>query len=202
MNLHSKLTIIALISINLEAVDITAQSVGLNVGTSHFPFSKKDNIGSIILENKPNESFSSIEISTILNPVTKMCKDKNMKPYLSYTYSSNSDMKHQYILAGVNKYYPYKSSSLYAGALLGYGQLDWKYDPLNSSKYINKDSNSFIAGIQTGVDYPIDEKFSLGLNVKYLLHDYETKLEPTTSVSSSIEHKSSFNVSLGLRYSF
>ena len=124
-----------------------------------------------------------------------------MKPYLSYTYSSNTDLKHQYILAGVNKYYKHNIIQYYVGVLGGYGQLKWKYDPLNSSAKRDYEATSFIVGLQGGLDYPINDKFSLGLNAKYLFTDYETNLK-TTNASSSIEYNKTTSISVGLSYSF
>lgn len=197
-----KLLIIAFSGTLLFSSEIAIDSIGLNVGSSHSSFDKKDYSGSIILGNEPDESFNSYEIYTTLKPLTSICKDKNMKPYLSYTYSSNDDLKHRYILAGVNKYYKHNKISLYAGALFGYGQIDWKYDPLNSSKNINVDANSFIGGIQGGLNYPLTNSFSMGINTKFLIHNYETVLNPSTGVNSTIEHKTTSSIMLGLNYKF
>lgn len=186
----------------LFSSQIAVDSMGLNIGTANSSFDKKDHSGSITLGNEPDESFMSYEVYATLKPMKEICKNKNMKPYLSYTYSSNDDLKHRYILAGINKYYKHDKASLYAGALLGYGQLDWKYDPANTSKNINADANSFMIGAQVGFDYPINSNISLGLNGKYLLSNYETKLNPSAGVSSTIEHKNISSLSFGISYRF
>lgn len=191
-----------LASSTLLANKISIDTIGINLGKINSSYSKKDNSGSIALGNTPDESFSSIEVFTTLNPVSEICKKYNMKPYLSYTYSHNADLKHNYLLAGANKYYEHNKISLYSGLLLGYGQMDWRYDPLNSSKSKNEDANSFIAGIQAGALYPVSNKLSLGLNGKYLIHDYETKLNPSSGISSKIEQKRTYGVSLSLAYKF
>lgn len=191
-----------LASSSLLASEVSLEQVGLNIGASHSSYSKKDHSGSIVLGNEPAESFNSFEVFTTLKPLTSMCKEKNMKPYISYAYSKNDDLKHQYLLAGINKYYMLKEYSFYSGALLGYGELDWKYDPLNTSKSKNIDANSFIIGVQGGFDYLVKTNITVGVNVKYLLHDYKTKLNPSDGVSSTIEHKSTSSISLGIKYSF
>ena len=184
--------------------DISIDTIGLNLGKAYLDYDKKDTQGSITLGNTPDKSFNSFELYTTLKPVTKICEEYNMKPYLSYTYSSNTDLKHQYILLGVNKYYTPKGTKalVYAGGLLGYGELKWNYDPLNTSKSINVDANSFMAGIQGGISYPVSSKISLSLNGKYLVHDYKTGLDPSAGASSEISHKGTAVVSFGIGYSF
>jgi hypothetical protein len=116
------------------ANSLAIDSIGINVGKSYLPYNKEDKTGSIILGNEPNESFNQVEVYSTLKPIMQVCKDNNLKPYISYSYSKNDDLKHQYILAGVNKYHSYQKSNLYAGVLAGYGQLDWQYDPINKAK--------------------------------------------------------------------
>ena len=184
--------------------DISFNSIGLNIGKAYSSSDKKDKAGSITLGNTPDESFNSFELYTTLDPITELCKKNDIKPYLSFTYSDNDELKHSYLLFGINKYYTPVNSKfkLYAGALLGYGQMDWEYDPLNTSKVKNMDADSLIAGIQGGISYPLSSKISLSLNTKYLLHDYKTDLDPSTGVSSDIEHKGTALISLGVSYSF
>jgi len=178
-------------------------AIGTNVGVSNTSYDQINKSGSITLIDKPKKSFNSLELYTILNPLTDLCKEYNMKPYISYTHSQNSDLKHQYLLVGLNKYYKPSTTDieLYARVLGGYGQIDWKYDPLNDSNKKNVDANSFIGGIQVGVNYPLNEKISLNLNSKYLLHNYETKLK-TTNATAIIEHDSTASIGVGLEYSF
>jgi hypothetical protein len=198
-----KITLLGLLSSSTLLAN-PIDSIGLNIGTQKSDYKQTNNQGVILLGNTPDESFNSYEIYTTLNPILDTCKTYNMKPYIGYTYSSNSELKHQYLLAGINKYYTpsnYKVE-LYAGVLVGYGQMDWKYDPLNSSSSKNVDANSFIAGIQLGANYPINEKYSIGLNTKYLMHNYETDLNPSAGVSSTIEHKDTISLSLGVKYLF
>lgn len=190
-----------LASSTLLANDSLINQMGINLGKSSTDFSQKDKTGSISLGNNPDKSFNSIEVFTILNPLTDICKEYNMKPYASYTYSSNSELKHQYLLVGVNKYYkPSKLPvELYAGVVVGYGQIDWKYKPLSTDN--NVDANSLIGGVQAGLNYPLNEKLSLNVNSKYLIHDYKTNLK-TSNAQSTIEHDSTATISMGLVYKF
>lgn len=205
MKIIHKITLLGLLSSSTLLAN-PIDSIGFNIGKANSDYKQTNNQGVILLGNTPDESFNSYEIYTTLNPILDTCKTYNMKPYIGYTYSSNSELKHQYLLAGINKYYNHtvanKELSLYAGVLVGYGQIDWKYDPLNNSSSKNVDANSLIAGIQLGANYPINEKYSVGLNTKYLVHNYETDLNPSSGVSSTIEHKDTISFSLGISYKF
>jgi len=203
MNTFKTLIFMALLSSSsLLANNLSFSSVGLALGTSYNDYEKTNHQGSITLGNTPDKDFRTYELYATLNPVLALSKKYNMKPYLSYTYSKNDDFKNQYLLLGMNKYYSHKVLDLYAGLVLGYGQLNWKYDPVNNAKNTNVDANSFISGLQLGLDYPLDTKFSFSVNTKYLLHNYKTKLDPFDGVSSSIEHTSTLSLSLGFKYSF
>jgi hypothetical protein len=190
-------------SSSLLASQSIINSVGLNLGKSHTSADQKDKSGTILLANNPEQSFNSLELYLTLNPILDMCKEYDMRPYISLTHSRNSELKHQYLLVGINKYYTQSTLplELYTGVVGGYGQIDWRYDPLNNSTRKNVDANSFIAGIQIGANYPINEKLSLGINGKYLLHNYETNLK-TTNATATIEQDATATISLGLEYSF
>ena len=173
------------------------ESIGLNIGSLNSDYKQKNHTGSITLGNTPDEKLNAFEIFTNY-------KDKiyGMKPYLSYTYSSNTQLKHQFVLTGLNKYYSHDKLDLYAGVLVGYGELKWRYNPLNNSKDNNVDANSLIGGVQLGATYPFNGNISMGVNTKYLLHDYETKLAPNNSASSTLEHKDTTSFSLSIQYRF
>ena len=200
--MKKRLTLLAILaSSSLFANDISVDSIGANFGISHGSYDQKNKSGVITLGNNPDKNFGSVELYATLSGVYKR---EDLKPYISYTYSQNDDLEHQYLLVGLNKYYsiPNTKLDLYAGALVGYGQIDWRYDPLNSSKNINSDANSFIGGLQIGANYPVGSNLSIGINAKYLIHNYETTLNPSAGVLASINHKNTSQVSLGLMYSF
>ena len=188
-----------LLAIILASVSF-ADSIGINLGTAYTDYSQEQKSGQIVLSNKPDKKFQSYELFYISNKDILNIKD--LKPYLSYTYSKNDELKHQYLLVGLNKYYAFKDIVLYGGLLAGYGELKWKYNPLNNSLDNDYSANSFIAGIQTGIDYPIYKNWIIGLNLKYLAHRYETELKPNNTAVSSIKHKHSFIPALSFRYLF
>ena len=198
-NITKKILSIPLVTSFAFANGVSIDSIGLNIGVQNTNYTQNN---ATTLIDKPSENFNSYELFTTLKPMTDLCKQKDMKPYISYTYSSNSDMKHQYFLLGVNRYYKYNDIQYYAGVLTGYGELKWRYNPLNSTINSDHTSTSLIAGLQGGLNYPIDKQYSLNLNMKYLVHNYETDLKPSTTVNSTIEHDSTASVSLGVVYRF
>ena len=194
-----QLTIVSILASTSFANDIAINSVGFNIGVSNTNYKQTTTTDSIIAIDKPSKSFNSYELYTTLNGVYKR---EDLKPYLSYTYSSNNDLKNQYILTGLNKYYNHDDISLYAGVLVGYGELKWRSNPLVTTQNNDYSSTSFILGLQGGVEYPLNDKFALNINAKYLKHKYETNLQPATTVSSTIEHKSTASIFVGLSYKF
>jgi hypothetical protein len=190
-------------SSTLLANDSIFNSIGVNLGKSYTSYSHKNNTGYIILGDESDDSFNSTELYTTFNTMINCCKENDIRPYLSLTYSTNFDLKHQYLLAGLSKYYTPESVKLelYLGALLGYGMLDWKYDPLNNSLSKDVDANGFMGGFQLGASYPINDKFSIGLNGKYLFTDYDTELK-TANANATITHDRWSTIAINLEYSF
>lgn len=184
-----------LLSTNLVASSLN--SIGINVAQSHSNAHQTNHNGTITLGNEPDETFTSYELYGTLK------KDIfNMKPTLSYTYSSNDDLKHQYLLVGLTKYYKLTKASLYAGLLGGYGELKYKYNPLNTSKDNDYTANSFLGGIQAGIEYPITNSLAFNLNTKALYHNYDAQLNPNNTASAEISHNTTTLIGVGLGYRF
>lgn len=182
------------------ASEISVNEIGLNVGISHSSYTQTNRNGSIVLGNEPDKNFTSYELFTTLEGVFS---NEEIKPYISYTYADNSELKHQYILAGVNKYYmPSDSLKLYAGVLVGYGELSWKYNPLNNSKDNDHKATSAMVGVQAGVNYPLFSSLSLNLNLKALAHNYEAELNPNDTATAQIKHKYTTTAMVGIAYAF
>ena len=194
-----KIVLITSLASVLFASDISINTLGFNLGISHSDYSQKDNQGSITLGNKPDKIYKAGEVYTTLNG---LLKNSTMKPYVSLTYSTNTELKHQYLLAGVNKYYKINNLDIYAGILAGYGELTWKYDPLNSSKNKDYTSTSPMIGIQGGILFPYRKNIQIGINAKYMLSNYKTNLEPTSSISSEIIHNRVSFIGIGFNFSF
>jgi hypothetical protein len=191
-----------LLASSLLASESFIDSIGINLGVSHISYNQENHNGSITLGNNPDQNFKAIEVYTTLNPLSDICKEYNMKPYVSYTYSSNDELVHQYILVGINKYYNHNSYDLYAGILAGYGELKYKYSPIPGSKTNDFISSQPIVGMQTGLNYPITSNIQIGLNLKALYHDYDTYLNPNNTATANLEHRytTSAMVSIGWRF--
>ena len=181
-----------LLSTNLVASSLN--SIGINLGNSHTGYSQIDTKGTTTLGNEPDTLYKTIELYLALQDTHY----ENIKHYLSFNYGYNDELKHQYILGGINRYF----ENFYVGVLIGYGELTWKYDPINNAKDKNYNANSILAGIQIGYDIPLSNSISLGLNSKVLFHNYETTIEPTNEISSQITHNYTANVGVGIKYSF
>jgi len=193
--LTQSIVILSLTASSLVASS-SVESIGFIVGKSATNATQKNNTGTITLGHEIDESFRSYEIYGTFGK-----EIFGMKPYLSYTNASNDDLKHQYILAGLTKYYPYKKVNFYAGVLGGYGQMKWEYNPISSSdnKY---DATAAIFGLQGGVEYSFSKNLAFNLNGKSLYHDYTTHLKPNNTASVDIEHKNTISFGMGLRYMF
>lgn len=179
--------------------EISINQIGLNFGKSAMNYKQKDYTGTIILGNEPEENFNLLEPFIVVEGIFER---KDIKPYFSYSYLNNSDLKNQYLLMGLNKYYKYKEIDFYAGLLVGYGELKWKYNLLNNSKDNNFIATSLISGAQFGLQYPLKNNLLLNLNTKFLAHKYETNLKPNNSIYSKVEHNYSSIINLGLVYKF
>ena len=174
----------------------TIDGIGFHLGKGYSNFIQTDKTGAILLEKQPKKNYDGGELYLQFKEL-----DSHLKPSLSYTYTQNSDLKHHYILGGLSKYFTQEKTKIYGGILFGYGELDWRYNPLNNSKENDYKATSFIGGFQIGSEYPINEKLSFGINGKYLFHNYETNLEPTNTTHTIIEQDRSGFIGFGLKYS-
>jgi hypothetical protein len=194
-NITKSLITLSLITSSLVASSL--DSIGINVGVANSNSHQTNHNGIITLGNEPDESFNSYEIYGTLKKELL-----HMKPYLSYTYSSNDELKHQYLLVGLTKYYKLTKASLYAGLLGGYGELRWKYNPLNNSKSNDYTSTSLLAGIQVGIEYPITNSLAFNLNTKALYHNYDAQLNPNNTATAELSHNTTKSIAVGMKYSF
>lgn len=197
MKVKNKLILLSVFSSTLLA-DITIDSLGIGYSKAISDYKQENKVNSVDLGNKPDKNYDSFEIfSTYKN----VFENNTLKPYLSYSYSLNDEFKHQYLLFGVNKYYKQNSFDIYAGLLGGFGQLKWDYNPVGA-RNVDSKASSFILGLQAGVDFPLTNKWSLGVNTKYLIHDYETKIEPNNTSKALITHDDTITLGLNLSYKF
>lgn len=183
----------------LTANSLHLNSVGVSIGTASIKANQYNNQGTITLSSQPKKDFFNAEIYALLDGVFN---DTTKKLVANYIYSTNSDIAEHNLLLGVNKYYEYKKYDLYVGVLAGISRLKWKYNPLNSSENTDYYSTSFTSGLQAGIEYPIDNKFLIGVNAKYLYSKHKANLNPSTGVSGEITHHNYFSWNIGFRYKF
>lgn len=183
----------------LNASDIGIDSVGINVGMASINAMQNDKQGSVTLANEPDETYTHIEIYTLLDGVFE---DKTLKPSINGVYNINDEFKNITLTIGLNKYFEYDDFNLYVGALAGMGELHWSYNPLNATSVEDTSSDSLVGTLQAGAEYKISKTILATLNAQYNIHSYKTTLRPTSSTKTEIEHTNSHSLSLGLRFLF
>jgi hypothetical protein len=188
----------------VEPVETTASSesfsvheIGFNGGISTIKHDQTNVTGDLEQIN-PDKTFATYEIFTTFDGI---CDDKANRPYLSYSYATNDDFKHQYILAGLNHYYAGEMATFYAGLLVGYGELTWKYNPIGAQD-TDFSTTGFIGGVQVGAEVPLSASIALNFNLKALAQDYTTTFDPYAGVSSYMEHPYTATALVGLVFKF
>ncbi|MDD2699567.1 MAG: hypothetical protein PHF17_12335, partial [Arcobacteraceae bacterium] len=83
-----------------------------------------------------------------------------------------------------------------------YGELKWKYNPLNNSKSNDYTSTSLVGGIQAGIEYKLSNSLAFNLNTKALYHNYDAKLNPNNTATAVISHNTTTLIAVGMKYSF
>lgn len=199
--IHSKNLIYKkiLLSTVLIGSTVLASEIGINLGKSHFDITQSNGDNIILGDNTPksNGTFSELYMMN----KCQLINDNSIKNYASIAYNKSDRIKNYMVLAGLVKEYEAKNYTPYAGVLVGYGQLKYEYNPLNSSTIDDRKASSFIAGFQGGAKYKIDKNLFFNLNAKYLLSDYTTNLE-SSGVIGNIKHKALTTFSIGVAYKF
>lgn len=197
MKIINKLILSSLLATTLlPAVEI--DSVGVNLGISNIQTEQTDKIGSITLNFSPKENYTHGELYMLIDG---FIEDKTLKASLNYINSTNSELKNNILMVGINKYYTYQEYNLYTGILLGAGHLEWKTNPIDNTTNTNLTTRSIVGALQVGAEYKLQKNIALGLNTKYYRSNYTTKLD-VGSNESEITHKSSYSLSFGVRYSY
>ena len=199
MNPLIKLFLIGILSTSIiQADNFEIDSVGFNIGYAKMFYKQEDKKNPPSMKIDPNDNFLNIEAYTTFT----LFNIRTIKPTINYILNVNSQLTNHTILLGVNKYFNFENSNLYVGLLGGAGMLKWDYNPLSNTTTNDYTNTSFVGGLQTGVEYHLGEKLLFNVNLKYLMHDYEMQLIPSTLVHSTINHTSTASISLGLRFLF
>lgn len=199
MNSNKIILSFLLASTLVNAQSIGIDSIGGNLGLAWMPTDQVDKSGTITLDKVPDEQYFHAELYTLIGGVFD---DASYKPTINAIANINGDFNNYMFLVGLNKYFEFNNYDLYLGLLVGAGSQNWKYNPLNSTQIEKKSSSSFVGAIQAGAEYDLSQSFHLGVNSKLYGHQYTAVLEPTSDISSELNHNYSYSISIGLRYSF
>ena len=188
-----------LLSTVLLGSSLLAIDIGINLGKSHFDITQSNSENIILGANTPKSNGNILEVYAIND--CKFTDDKDIKNYISLVQNRSGDIDNTLVLAGLVQELEGKEFKPYIGWLVGYGELKYNYNPLNSTATEDKKSSSMVAGLQAGAKYKIDDKLSLNINGKYLRAKYTTNLE-SSGTTGNIEHNALSSFSIGLIYSF
>jgi len=181
-----------------QANEISIDSLGVNLGISNIKAEQIDIAGTLQLTNTPDESYSHGELYILVDGIVE---DETIKASINYINSTNSEFKNNLLMIGFNKYYTIKEYNLYAGLLVGIGKLEWQYSPISNNKSKNYKTESVVGALQLGTEYNLNGNIALGLNTKYYISNYSTKVEIGERIIE-INHKSSYSLVFGFRYFF
>ena len=192
MHLKKNITIFLLSNIitstTLFSQDTEIESIGFNAGYSKmFYTSEKIDI------DKPKTNFYNLELYTILN---NFFTNNSFKPTLNYIYSKNKHIDSNSLFIGLNRYDNFEKFKFYTGLLIGYSELNWKFDN-NEKKYTH---NGVTGGFQIGMEFPFTDSLEFNIDTKYLLYQRKVDLRPQYDVQFT--HTGTLSLSFGLKYLF
>ena len=171
----------------------TKYFIGTSLNYNMLTVDKEDQRGSIVLNNMPDDSATSIEL------------EAGMKMD-NYVVSANYEMVNLSDVS-LNSFYlslDYQFENLFnpfIGLSLGMSNLEWQMDPLGNS--INKDTklSSLLYGIQVGVEYKLIKHWSVTSSLAYHKLNFTTKLI-SSPAHSELLHKDKSSLGVGVRYEF
>jgi len=169
--------------------------IGLSVGFSSLDVEEKDVTGNLNLDSTLDESGMTYGINT------GYYFNESIFITLNYQYTPLDDVYFNDIFGTFN--YRFKeilSFYPYVGAIIGYSQMTWDKDPLNSSNNSNN-SSSYLGGIQIGAEKHIMDQLALYISYQYLMMEHTTKIK-TFLEEKELEHTSKQNLNIGIKYFF
>jgi opacity protein-like surface antigen len=168
---------------------------GVSLGYTNLNVKQEDKIGAIILGNKLEESGYNIRVEAGYN------YSENIDVTINYqrvihddTYQNNFFIGSEYKLNRQNNFTPY------VGAQLGYSELHWDKNPMNTTTN-DYTSGSYLVGATLGATYPLSEKVDLNINYNLQYTNHTTHLE-SAPAKSELTHDFSHSFNVGVRYSF
>ncbi len=168
--------------------------IGLAVTLNSLKVAQNNEIGTIPLPKKLDEQGSSF----ILQVGTKLKEHYVISG--NYEALNLNDIKINSYFVSVDYKLPYNYNP-YLGVSLGGGELEWKTDPLVASVVKPGKIFSMLYGIQGGVEYPVEDNWSIFSQLSYQKFDFKTNLV-STPAKGNITHDDKKSLGIGLRHSF
>jgi len=182
-------------SLLLASTALLAADVGINASKGAYTITESYPTAIV----KPNTDVSGAEL--FLTNDALFIERESLKNYSSFTFNKTANTSELSLLVGLVEEYKVSSATLYAGALVGYGQLSYDFNPLGTSLVQNKTTTSALYGVTAGAKYSITENFFVNVNLKYMRNNYEVALQEGTT-TGNIKHESLYSAGLGFGYSF
>lgn len=167
--------------------------IGFEINQNKLNIEQNDQIGSIILSNSLDKNATSFNFQI----------GKKFDNYLlstNYERLNSFDAKIDSYYVSLDYQFNHKLRP-FIGISLGKNDLTWKVDPLANSQTKDKKISSFMYGIQAGLNYPIDKKWSIYSKLSYQKFNLKTKLI-SIPAKSEIIYKNRSSLGLGIRYFF
>ena len=188
-----------LLSTMLLYSSVFAYDIGVNLSYNHLQIKQTNSDNIILGDNTPKSNGLGVEV--YYRGDCLLIDDASIKNYFSLkqTHTSNTDT--YALLGGINKEFQYNTLTLYSGVLLGYGFLEYAYNPLSNSSVHDNRANSTLYGAQLGLKQPIYKNSYLQIEARYIRSDYDANLE-SSGILSQITQKDQSSLSIGYGYSF
>jgi hypothetical protein len=108
---------------------------------------------------------------------------------------TNSQTELTHFLASVNYQFADTLFKPYVGLVGGYGELVWKKPPIETSDKDTK-ASEYLLGVQAGIEYPLQDNFSLYGLYQYIPTGYTTEIGD----DATMEHKEFNTIQIGVKY--
>lgn len=171
----------------------TQYFVGVSLHYNTLSVTKKDTAGSIILNNKPDDTATSVGLHA-------GAKINNYILSANYEVVNLDDVKIQTTSLALD----YQFDTIlnpYIGISLGMSDLEWQIDPLVNSKMKDNKLSSLMYGLHVGVEYNIINHWNIYSDIAYQKFDFTTDLV-SSPATAELKHEDKSSIGVGFRYWF
>ncbi|NOQ32236.1 MAG: hypothetical protein GQ570_14060 [Helicobacteraceae bacterium] len=179
----------------LTTTALLAADVGLNISKGGYSTSSAYPTAIV----KPDTDVTGYELFYSNDCI--LIDRPSVKNYASITLNKTENTSEIAVVIGLVEEYKVSKATLAAGALVGYGQLSYDYNPLTTSLTDSRTTSSALYGFTATAKYPIVNNFFLNVNAKYLWSNYEVDLKDGAN-TGQIKHNNLYTLGLGVGYSF